>query len=89
LRAALDRLRERTRCAELSPFSSASLRCATPQRDANLFKIRIRDIAEYHDIDIVVDKRRVYRSKPIFASHSVICRRDDPAPSGGASAYQF
>jgi len=45
-------------------------------------------MAEYLDINIVVDT-----SKPIFASHSAICRMGDPVliyqATGGASAYQF
>jgi len=56
--------------------------------DTNLLRLRMRQMAEYLDINIVVDT-----SKPIFASHSAICRMGDPVliyqATGGASAYQF
>ena len=41
--------------------------------DTNLLRLRMRQMAEYLDINIVVDT-----SKPIFASHSAICRMGDP-----------
>jgi hypothetical protein len=86
------RLRWR-RCAT-AKFGNRSQQLSTvPQRDANLFKIRIRQIAQHLDINIVIDKyRRISFQANIrqpFRNllHGRPCA-DLPA-TGGAAAYQF
>jgi hypothetical protein len=67
-----------------------------PQRDANLLKIRIRQIAEHLDINIVVDKRRrvslqANLRQPFRNLPHGRPRADLPAlpATGEASLYQF
>ena len=64
-----------------------------PQRDANPFKIRVRQIAEHLDINIVVDKYwrvslQAYLRQPFRNLLHGRPRADLPA-TGGASPYQL